>query len=119
MQESEDGIYVLLRSPVSLVCGYNLIGNPSPEVSWTDPQNKQVANSSRYVMDNGPGIVQLNITEASESDSGTWRCTVNVNSSYDSFDPMTGRVSTGNIYSDKKEVEVQLTVIGEYVIIML
>ena len=118
MQENEDYIYVLLGSPVSLVCGYNLVGNPSPEVSWTDPQNKQIANSGRYVMDNGPDVVQLNIIEANESDSGTWRCTVKVNSSYDSFDPMTDKASTGNIYSGIKEIEVRLIIVGEYIMNM-
>ena len=119
MQESEEHFYALLGSPVSLVCGYNLIANPSPEVSWTDPQNKQVANGSRYVMENGPEVVRLNIVKASESDNGTWSCTVNVNGSYDSFNPLTEKASTGNIYFDKKEIKVQLTIVGECLIYRL
>ena len=113
MQKNEEDVYVLLGSPVSLVCGYNLIGNPSAVISWTNPQNKQVNNSGRYQVDNGPKVVQLNITEASKSDGGTWKCTVKVSTSYDSFDPITDRPTTSNIYSEVKEVEIRLTVVGE------
>lgn len=114
MQKNEEDVYVLLGSPVSLVCGYNLIGNPSAVISWTDPQNKQVINSDRYWVDTGPTVVQLNITEASKMDNGTWRCTVNVSSSYNSFDPM-----TSNFYSEAIEIEISLTVVGEYIILSM
>ena len=119
MQENKEDIYVLSGSPVSLVCGYNLVSNPSATVTWRDPQNKQVTKNDRYLVDDGRRVVQLNITKASKSDSGTWTCTVNVTSPYDSFDLVTDRSLVNNIYSETKEVEIRLTVIGEFVTIKL
>ncbi len=93
------------------MCGYSLISHPSPAVSWTDPQHKQVANSSRYLVDDGPGVVQLNITEASKGDNGTWKCTVSV---YHSFKLMSDGALSSDTYSNESRIEVRLFVVGEY-----
>lgn len=66
--------FALLNDPVSLICGYNLDSNPSVNITWTNPQRKVVHNSDRYILDNGPDIVRLNITNTSGDDHGTWTC---------------------------------------------
>ena len=69
--------YVLLGEAVSLVCGYNLESNPAATITWTDPNDGKILQSNgRYMLDYGPEIVRLNISEASESDSGLWTCSV-------------------------------------------
>ena len=118
MEENEKDIYALLGSPVSLVCGYKLISNPSAVITWRDPQNKQVSDSDQYLVDVGPSVVQLNITKASKSDNGTWKCTVNVTSPYDSFHQKASNSLTSNIYSKIREIEVRLTIVGEYDLII-
>ncbi len=66
--------FALLNDPVSLICGYNLDSNPPVNITWTDPQGNVVQNSDRYILDNGPEIVRLNITNTSNNDNGTWKC---------------------------------------------
>ena len=69
--------YVLLGEAMSLVCGYNLESNPAATITWTDPNGGRILLSDgRYMLDYGPEIVQLNISEASESDSGLWTCSM-------------------------------------------
>lgn len=70
--------YVLYGDPVSLICGYDLESNPPPTITWTNPYNKSVVNTDMYVIDNGPQVIQLNITNARESDSGLWICHMEV-----------------------------------------
>lgn len=62
--------------PVSLICGYNLKSNPSTNVTWSNPKGEKVPNSERYMMADGPEVVQLNIRNVTESDSGTWKCSM-------------------------------------------
>lgn len=61
---------------MSLICGYNLKSNPSINVTWTNPQGEQVLNSERCTMDDGPEVVQLNISNVTKNDNGMWRCSM-------------------------------------------
>ena len=61
---------------MSLICGYNLDSNPKAAITWTDPQWKPVKASNLIILDDGPMVVRLNISNASNSDNGTWTCTV-------------------------------------------
>lgn len=71
--------FVLSGDSVSLVCGYNLDSNPPAIITWTDPKGDRVVNNGRYILDDGPKVVQLNISTTSKSDSGIWVCSVLVN----------------------------------------
>ena len=64
---------------MSLICGYNLDSNPKAAITWMDPQWKPVKASNLIILDDGPMVVRLNISNASNSDNGTWTCTVDVN----------------------------------------
>ena len=110
-EATEKNSYVLLGHPVVVVCGYRLESNPRAEITWTNPQGEVVTtDSDRYVMDNGPTVIQLNITRAETSDNGKWKCHVRVTGECDSS------VSTecsGNVYSKSVMVELDLTVVGK------
>ena len=66
--------YALLNDPVSLICGYKLDSYPPVNITWTDPKGNVILNSDRYIQDNGPEIVRLNITNTSKHDNGRWTC---------------------------------------------
>lgn len=68
--------YATVGDHVSLICGYNLKSNPFTNVTWSNPSEERVLNSGRYTMDDGPEVVQLNISDVTKSDSGTWRCSM-------------------------------------------
>lgn len=110
MDESNKDSYVLIGHPVLLVCGYDLHSNPQATITWTDPRGNKVTESNRYSADNGPELVQLNITRASKRDSGTGRCSVNVISAYNSF---VWLKNFSDVYNRTQEVEINLSVVGE------
>lgn len=69
----------------SLVCGTHLHSNPLANITWRDPNGVNISYRDRhsdhlteYTLENGPDVVRLNISDASESDNGLWRCTVSV-----------------------------------------
>lgn len=107
--------YVLSGDPVSLVCGYNLHSNPSATITWTNPQGKSVTSGDTYTLDNGPEVVQLNITNTSRSDCGKWACTVKVE------DTCVHRVVEGKLKQEcsiitpigHKYFDTELVVVGE------
>ena len=66
--------YVRLNDPVTLICGYKLSSSPSAQITWTHPQGHPVEPGDQYILDNGPQIVRLNISNASKTDGGVWRC---------------------------------------------
>ena len=107
--------YVLLGDPVCLICGYNLDSNPPAVITWTGPYGKVVTkNMDSYIMDNGPQVVQLNITNADESDGGRWTCNVRVS------DECVHRVVDGILKDEctaiarNRSFDTQLVVVGEY-----
>lgn len=109
MNESKEDSYVLLGHPVSLICGYDLDSNPQAIITWTDPRGNKVTDNDQYLADDGPEVVQLDITRASISDSGMWRCSVNVISTY-SFSWLK---NISDVYNRTQEVEINLSVVGE------
>ena len=69
--------YVLLGDSLSLVCGTGLDSNPPATVTWTAPNNSTIImDNARYVVENGPGIVRLNISHTSLADAGMWTCDI-------------------------------------------
>ena len=103
---------------MSLICGYNLDSNPPAVVTWTNPDKNIVSNTDTYVIDDGPHVVQLNITNASERDSGAWICNVSV------IDKCVHRVVDGVFEEDctaiihHKSFITQLIVVGEYLYLL-
>ena len=73
----------VLGSSVNLNSGAHLRSNPSASVHWYNPNGKQIEESDDivYNLDDGPDIVQLNISHVSERDSGLWNCTIVVSDS--------------------------------------
>lgn len=92
--------HCLEKCPVSLVCGYNLDSNPPAIITWTDPQGNLVDSNGIYTKENGPKVVQLNISSASKEDGGTWKCNVTVNYANASINTMVS--------------EIHLTVFGKF-----
>ena len=88
--------YVLSGDSVSLICGYNLNSYPPAVISWTSPHGDAVRSrsGSKYSMDNGPGVVRLNISDVTESLGGEWTCQVEV------FDSDVLKVEEGRLIRD-------------------
>ena len=86
--EGEGKYFIPEGESVSLICGYNLKSNPKASITWTDPRGNPVTINDAYSQDDGPEVVQLNITSVKKSDNGTWRCSMEVLSSrtYDCID---------------------------------
>ena len=99
----------VLGDPVSLICGYNLDSNPPAAITWSNPQGILVTSSKKYTLDNGPEVVQLNISSVSESDSGTWKCSIKVQDS-DIYN-QNGMILIGN-----KSYEILLSLVGKQII---
>ena len=71
--------YVLLGNSLSLVCGTGVDSNPPATVTWTAPDDTTISrNSTRYVSENGPDVVRLNISRTSLADAGMWMCDIRV-----------------------------------------
>jgi len=63
----------------TLICGTNLTGNPEPTIQWMDNNNTEVRrNDSRFVFNDGPEIVSLDISNVTVEDDGMWICNVQV-----------------------------------------
>jgi hypothetical protein len=104
--------YVLLGDNASLVCGRGLDSNPQATITWTDPDGTTIVDNSRYDLDNGPEVIQLNITNTVLSDAGIWRCDVVVTSEAHKLDGR--RLTPQNTVIGSINATIQLTVIGEY-----
>lgn len=72
--------YALLGDSISLICAYNLDSNPAAVITWIDPLQKPVANSSNYQQHDGPDLLQLKIFRVSKSHDGIWKCNILVES---------------------------------------
>ena len=94
---------MLSGDSVSLICGYNLNSNPPAVISWTSPHGDAVKSSRKYSMDNGPGIVRLNISGVTESLGGEWTCRVEV------FDSDVFKVEEGRLTQDNNTAVGQQT----------
>ena len=104
--------YVLLGDSVSLICGTGLDSNPQATITWTAPDGITIMESSRYHLENGPEVIQLNITSTVLNDSGVWRCDVTVRSAVHKLNG--GRLIPQNdILIGSVNVTIQLIIIGE------
>ena len=72
--------YVLLGSPLSLVCGRGLESNPAASITWLDNNGTAIVDNARYDLETGTAIVRLNFTRTIPSDNGIWTCEVVVRS---------------------------------------
>ena len=104
--------YALLDDSASLVCGTGLDSNPQATITWTAPDGTTVVDNARYNLDNGPGVVQLNITHTALSDAGIWTCDVMVSSEAHQLNE--GRLTLqNNIFIGSVNVTIQLIIIGD------
>ena len=106
--------YVLLGDPLSLVCGTGLDSNPQAIITWTDPDQTMIMDSSRYSLENGPHIVRLNFTHTLLSDAGMWRC--NIRTESDQHVVSNGslvRLDSMTIGTPIRH-DIELIIIGEY-----
>ena len=103
--------FALLGNSLSLVCGTGLDSNPQANITWTAPDGTTVVGSDRYDFEDGPERVALNVSNTLLSDSGVWRCDVNVISSVNVLNG--GRVLLLNdILIGSYTNSIQLTVFG-------
>ena len=73
--------YVILEGDsVSLTCGYDLASNPQASITWKYPNGSVVTSDDQRIMTvDEESLVQLNISDVSLSDSGSWTCVIEVN----------------------------------------
>ena len=75
VEYSSDLFATLEEDDITLTCGSNLVGNPPPVVTWLSNTNAEIGLSDdRLQINSGPDIVSLTIFNATQNDSGTWRC---------------------------------------------
>jgi hypothetical protein len=104
--------YVPLGDSASLVCGTGLDSNPQATITWTAPDGTTIVDNARYDLDNGPEVIQLNITNTVLSDAGIWRCDVLVTS--EAHKLTGGRLTPQNTVIGSINATIQLIIIGEY-----
>ena len=63
---------------MNLTCGRDLKSNPLGIIRWTNPKGEPVTSSERFIMNDGPEEVSLEIANVGKDDNGTWTCTVKV-----------------------------------------
>ena len=104
-------LYVQLGDSASLVCGTGLDSNPQATITWTAPDETTIVENARYDIDNGPEVIQLNITHTVLSDAGVWRCDVIVSSEVHKLNG--GRLTPqNNTLIGSVNVTIQLIIIG-------
>ena len=102
----------MLGDSASLVCGTGLDSNPQATITWTAPDGTIIVDNARYDLDNGPEIIQLNITRTVLSDAGVWRCDVIVSSEAHKLNG--GRlILQNNVLIGSVNATIQLKIIGE------
>ena len=69
-----------MNESLSLVCGTGLDSNPQATITWTAPDGATITENSKHHLENGAGIVRLNLTFTNRSDAGVWRCMITVKS---------------------------------------
>ena len=75
VEPSSNLFATLEEDNITLICGSNLVGNPPPVVTWLSNTNDEIGLSdNRFQINSGPDIVSLTIFNATQNDSGTWRC---------------------------------------------
>ena len=64
---------VLVAADITLVCGTNIVGNPTPTISWM--------NNNGVIVSDGNGVsgsmtLSLTVTSVTRDQAGNWTCTV-------------------------------------------
>ena len=106
--------YVLLGDSLSLLCGTGLDSNPAATIIWRAPGSTDpIVDNARYELENGPDIVRLNFAHTIPSDTGVWVCEATAVS--EKYIVSNGQlVRQDNAVIGRDTVNIQLTVIGEY-----
>ena len=105
-------LYVLLGDSASLVCGTGLDSNPQATITWIAPDGTTIMDNARYNLDNGPEVVQLNVTNTVLSDAGVWRCDIMVSSEAHKLNR--GRLTPqNNVLIGSVNGTIQLIIIGK------
>ena len=109
MRNGSNNLTSIEGDPVSLVCGYQLRSNPPAIITWLYPNGSTVENSDRIIMDSGSELVQLNVTNTSSSDSGTWTCRIEVQN-----ECVWEQEHSCSPRNKSQEYKIELVVLGEY-----
>ena len=64
---------VLVGADITLVCGANIVGNPTPIISWTD-NNVVIISDGNGI--SGSTTLSLTIASVTRDQAGNWTCTV-------------------------------------------
>ena len=67
---------VHLGDRVSLPCGTQHLSNPAPSIVWHNPGGNFVVDSDSYDIINDATGLRLNIANTTNTDNGTWTCSV-------------------------------------------
>lgn len=108
MRNGSNKTFSIEGDSASLVCGYQLHSNPPANITWLYPNGSTVENSDRIIRDNGPDLVQLNITDTSVSDGGNWTCRIEVQHTC-----VWEREQLCGVRNISQEYKIELVVIGE------
>ena len=100
-------VAVRLGDPLSLVCGTNLMSNPSAAITWRDPNG--VVDNTRYDLVNDGTGIRLNFTNTISSDTGTWTCSVLVEGN----NVTVGNKTQPRLLIGERNITIDLTVVGE------
>ena len=108
MRNGSNKTFCMEGDSVSLVCVYELRSNPPADIIWLYPNGSTVENSNRIITDNGPELVQVNITNTSASDGGNWTCRIEVQHTcvWEWEQPC-------SVKSKSQEYKIELVVVGE------
>ena len=116
MRNGSNRTFSLKGNSISLVCGYELHSNPLANITWVHPNGSTVEKCDRITTDNGPGVVQLNISNTHVSDGGNWTCIVEVSHTcvYQYVGGKLKQHCGAAISIGYKEYKIELVVIGEF-----
>lgn len=98
--------------PLSLLCATDLLSNPEPTITWTNPSGKDLANDNPRIQaitdSNGVRLEFLNTTH---QDSGIWRCGIRVEGT-DVLGP--GGAISPSLLIGEETVSINLIVVGKF-----
>ena len=67
-------MFIQSDSSVTISLFTNINGNPTPNVTWTGPDNNTITNGERFTVDNITGTLSINTFTS--DDNGTYTVTV-------------------------------------------
>lgn len=101
---------VLEGHPLSLLCATNVLSNPQPTITWTDPSGMEIASNSRIATVTDSTGVRLTFADVTMADNGTWTCNIRVES-FNVRGP--GGITYQHILIGEELIPVDLLVIGK------